>query len=242
MVRSVFLPPTQAIFRRAAKSLPPNPVGRHDPHLAIRRAAPLPAQKLFGHHRVSSNERFCSRKGIPMSRLGFVFRSIVCAILLSAIVALAKPPVTPLSSPVPPAVRAAQKLFVSNAGADSGLFPHPFSGDPNRPYDQFYAALKATGQFQLVDDPSDADLVLELQLAAPNGPSEGSKAKGASDPLPMFRLVVYDRKTHYVLWALTESVEGAVGQKAHERNFDSALKALLEDFELLTGKAPAANH
>jgi len=177
-----------------------------------------------------------------MNRIESGFRTVVCAALLAATAAIAQQPATAGPGPVPPAILNAKKIFVSNAGADSGLFPSPFSGNPDRGYNQLYAGLKAFGQYELVTDPSAADLVLELQLAAPNGPSEGSKAKGASDPLPMFRLVVYDRKTHYVLWALTESVEGAVGQKAHERNFDSALKALLEDFELLTGKAPAANH
>ena len=31
---------------------------------------------------------------------------------------------------------------------------------------------------------------------APYGPSNADKQKGASDPLPMFRLVIYDIKTH----------------------------------------------
>jgi hypothetical protein len=107
---------------------------------------------------------------------------------------------------------------------------------------QFYAALKATGQFELVADPGEADMVLELQLIAPNGPSEGSKQKGASEPLPMFRLVVYDRKTRYALWTLTRSIQIAYLQKTHDRNFDSALSALLLDFETLTSKAPTAAH
>lgn len=91
-------------------------------------------------------------------------------------------------------------------------------------------------------DPANADLVLELQLTAPNGPSNPNKQSGASDPLPMLRLVVYDRKTHYVLWAFTESIEIAFLQKTHDRNFDDALTAVLVDFETLTGKPPAALH
>jgi hypothetical protein len=55
----------------------------------------------------------------------------------------------------------------------------------------------------------------------------------------MLRLVVYDRKTHYVLWAFTESIEIAFLQKTHDRNFDDALTAILVDFEALTGKPPA---
>ncbi len=142
--------------------------------------------------------------------------------------------------PVPPAIGAAKRVFISNAGSDSGLFPEPFSGDPDRAYGQFYAKLKAAGDYELVKDPSLADLVLELQLTAPNGPSRGSKQNGAADPLPMFRLVVYDRKTHYVLWAFTESIEFAFLQKTHDKNFDKALDAIAMDFEMVAGKSPAA--
>lgn len=142
---------------------------------------------------------------------------------------------------MPPAIRAARKIFVSNAGSDSGLFPEPFSGDPDRPYNEFYAALKAAGQYQLVNDPSDADLVLELRLFAPNGPTNPNKQNGASDPLPMVRLVVYDRKTHYTLWALTESVEQAFLQKTHDRNLDNAIKAIVADFERVSGAKPLSS-
>ena len=39
----------------------------------------------------------------------------------------------------------------------------------------------------------------------------------------MLRLSVIDRKTHYTLWALTESIDPANLQKTHDRNFDFAL-------------------
>jgi hypothetical protein len=139
---------------------------------------------------------------------------------------------------VPPAIRAAKTIFVSNAGADSGLFPQPFSGDTDRAYNQLYSALKADGHFKLVTDPTIADLVLEIQLIAPQGPSEPSKQKGASDPHPMFRLTVY--KDHYLLWTITESVDFALLQKTHDRNFDEALSAVLANFLQIAGKSPAA--
>jgi hypothetical protein len=110
----------------------------------------------------------------------------------------------------------------------------------NRGYNQLYAGLKASGKYQLVDDPGEADLVLELQLTAPNGPTNGSKVNGASNPVPMFRLVVFDRKTHFVLWALSQSIDIAFLQKTHDRNFDDALNAILLEFESLSGKAAAA--
>jgi hypothetical protein len=166
-------------------------------------------------------------------------RALTVVLLLSAALAVAQNSAPPPSGPVPPAIRNAKKIFVSNAGADSGLFPHPFSGNPDRPYDQFYDALAATGHYKMVRDPREADLVLELRLTAPDGPQNADKQKGASDPLPMFRLVIYDAGTHYVLWAFTESVDIAYLQKSHDRNFDDALQAILHDFESLSGKSPA---
>jgi hypothetical protein len=138
---------------------------------------------------------------------------------------------------IPPAIRSAGKIFISNAGADSGLFPKPFSGNTDRAYNQFFAALKAAGLFELVSDPSEADLVLELQLLAPTGPSNADKQKGASEPVPELRLTVYDRKSHYILWTLSESIGVALLQKTHDRNFDDALSALLFDFLRLAGKS-----
>ena len=168
---------------------------------------------------------------------------VVWAVLIGACSAMAQQAVPVAAGPVPPAVAAAKKIFVSNAGADSGLFPSPFSGDQSRGYSQLYAGLKATGRYQLVADPANADLVLELQLTSPSGSTRSmsvNKVNGASDPVPMFRLVVYDAKTHFILWALTQSIEVAVLQKTHDRNFDDALNFILLEFESLSGKAPAS--
>jgi hypothetical protein len=168
------------------------------------------------------------------------FFPLLCAAFLFAAPGNAQTPPPAVSlAPVPPALLNAKTAFLSNAGADSGLFPHPFSGDPDRPYNQFYAAMQTWGHYQLVADPSEADIVFELQLIAPPGPTSGNKVNGASDPVPMFRLVIYDRKTHYVLLALTESITVAFLQKTHDNNFDQALLAILLDLKRVTG-APAA--
>jgi hypothetical protein len=166
----------------------------------------------------------------------------LCSALLAASAAYAQQPAPAPTAPIPPAILAAKKIFVSNAGGDSGLFPSPFSGDPSRGYNQLYAALKNNNQFELVADPEQADLVLELSLTAPNGPTSGSKVYGAANPVPMFRLVVYDAKTHFILWAFTQSIDIAFLQKTHDRNFDDALTALLLEFESLAGRAQAVTH
>jgi hypothetical protein len=176
-----------------------------------------------------------------MLKIHLGFYSALSAVLLAATAAAQQPAYTE-AGPVPPAITTARTIFVSNAGSDSGLFPEPFTGDPNRAYTELCAALKASGKHELVSDPAQADLVLEIQLTAPNGPTRGSKVNGASDPVPMFRLVIYDRKTHYVLWALTESIEIAFLQKTHDRNFDDALTALVSDFERVSAKQTAVAH
>jgi hypothetical protein len=179
-----------------------------------------------------------------MSRVSAGFRITICAAILGAIALSAQTPSpsSPLmhGGPIPPAILNAKTIFVANAGADGGMFPHPFSGDPSRGYSQLFAALQDRGEYQLVADPSLADLVLELRLIAPYGPTNPNKINGAADPLPAFHLVIYDRKSHYVLWALTESIDVALIQKTHDRNFDEALSNLVSDFEALT-HPPAAH-
>jgi hypothetical protein len=180
-----------------------------------------------------------------MSKIRAIFSLSICAAVMQAAFAVAQNPglpgAAPAPGPVPPALFNAKTIFVANAGADGGLFPHPFSGDPNRGYDQFFAALQGSGQYQLVPDPSQADLVLELRLTAPYGPTNANKVNGAADPLPAFRLMIFDRKSHFVLWSLTESIEVAVLQKTHDRNFDEAVVNLVSDFEAVTHRPPVAS-
>ncbi len=140
---------------------------------------------------------------------------------------------------MPPLIFTAKRVFVSNAGADSGLFPHPFSGNADRAYNQFYGAVQGWGRYELVAEPGDAELVFELQLLGPSGPANPDKKKGASDPLPMFRLAIIDGRTHFVLWAMTESIAAANLQKTHDHNFDEALGTLMVDLKKLAARSPA---
>lgn len=171
-----------------------------------------------------------------MTRL--LIRASLAASLLLATAALAQQIPPGATGPVPAAIVSARTIFISNGGSDSGLFPSPFSGDQDRPYNQFYKALQADSHYQLVSDPSQSDLVLELRLLAPYGPSNPNKAQGASDPEPQFRLEIYDRRTHYVLWTLTQSIRWAILQKTHDHNFDDALTELVKAFEALGQTQP----
>jgi hypothetical protein len=142
-----------------------------------------------------------------------------------------------ISAPVPAALIAAHTAFLSNAGEDAGLFPHPFTGGQDRGYGYAYNALKEGGRFHLVDSPAEADVVLELSLNAPTGSLSGNKVAGVADPLPTFKLTVYDRASHYILWTVMQTIDPAALQKTHDRNFDVALDLLLK--QLMTAAGPA---
>jgi hypothetical protein len=144
--------------------------------------------------------------------------------LFSTIAGLAQQPATTPPGPVPSAILAAKKIFISNFGASSALY----SGGQDRAYNQLYAALQISGFFEMVSDPSDADLVLELQISD-SGPNFAT-----------FKLLIYDRKTHFLLWTLLEPISVCNRQKTCDSNFDEALLVLLLNFEKLAGKAPGA--
>jgi len=167
-----------------------------------------------------------------------VLRGMLCLVFATALMPGAmRAQMLPQPAPFP-AKLLGKTVFLSNAGADSGLFPSPFSGGASRAYDYLYAALKKDGTYTLVNDPAAADLVFEIRVTAPSGPQNPSKVNGASDPLPMARLVVYDRPTHYILWADTQSVDVALLQKTHDANFDRALDRLLIDLKSVATPNP----
>jgi hypothetical protein len=163
-----------------------------------------------------------------------MFHRVLLLVIVSAsLIATAQ---TPADVTIPVPILNAKTVFLANGGADGGLFPEPFSGDPNRGYFTLLAQLKSAGKYELVSDPSHADLVIDIQLTAPNGPHQGSKQLGAADPLPFFKLVIYDARTHFALWTITEPVEWAMLQKTHDRNFDDAVTRLSADIHALSQK------
>jgi len=169
-----------------------------------------------------------------MHPLGFMSRLAAATALVLVVAPALQAQSQPAQIGVPAAILNAKSVFVSNAGSDAGLFPEPFSGDPNRPYFSFVAGLQHVQKYELAPDPSQADLVMEIHLLAPTGPQNNSKQLGGADFLPFFKLTIYDRKTHYVLWTITEPIEFAFLQKTHDKNFDIALSHLVDDVQALS--------
>lgn len=161
-----------------------------------------------------------------MNRIGFGLRFAACILAIFPLSALAQQPATNPPGPVPQPILAAKSIFLTNSASFRGLY----TGEPNRAYDQFYGELQGAGVFQLVGNPSDADLVLELQVADA-GPGAAS-----------FKLLIYDRKTHFLLWTLLEPIKACARPKSCDTNFDDSLLALLMNFVKLTGRAPGSIH
>jgi hypothetical protein len=66
-------------------------------------------------------------------------------------------------------VTAAKTIFLSNGGGNN-YFNGEIPGGPNASYNQLYASLQHWGHFQLVDSPTQADLIFQIHGAelAPN--------------------------------------------------------------------------
>lgn len=139
-------------------------------------------------------------------------------------------------APVPAQIIAAKKIFISNAESEDALFPGMFSGGPDRPYNQFYAAMKTWGRYELVSAPAEADLVFEIRFVAPIGAVSVTNGSGGSSHDPQFKLAILDTKTHFSLWSLTEHVHSAFLHSTHDKNFDQALTNLVDDVKVLNGQ------
>jgi hypothetical protein len=160
---------------------------------------------------------------------------LTVAILGLVQVLSAQQPKGPAPAPVPPQIAAAQKVFISNAGGESFetvIDQTVFNGGPDRPYNQFYPAMKDWGRYELVSSPADADLVLEVSWVLTD--------TGLKLPvLGQLRLVVIDPRTHVTLWNLTEYVRGAMLLGNRDKNFDQAMNTLVARMKSLT-TSPAA--
>jgi hypothetical protein len=143
----------------------------------------------------------------------------------------------PAAAPVPPQIAAARSIFIANAGGeslDTVTDQTVFHGGPDRPYNELYAAMQAWGHYQIVSSPAAADLIFQI--------SWNLRDTGLKLPvLGELRLVVIDPKTNVTLWSLTEYVRGAVLLGNRDKNFDSAMTAIVNRMKALGVPAAAPN-
>lgn len=134
----------------------------------------------------------------------------------------------PAPAPLPAQILSAQKIFISNAGGEMdpntkqvGEYPRL----PDRPYNQFYVALKSWGRYQVVSAPAEADLIFEIGFGASQ--FAGTEAVGK------FQLRIRDPESNALLWAFTEYVQGAILLGNREKNFDQGVATIMADVKRL---------
>jgi hypothetical protein len=163
--------------------------------------------------------------------------SIVLAIALVAAPALqAQQPNGAPAAPVPAPIITGKTAFISNAGMDSmsvAVFRN--AGDPDQPYNDFYAAMKSWGRYKLVANPADADLVFEIRFTAPI--TDFGKVTTYD---PQLDLTILDAKTHFTLWSLTEPVNGAMRKETWEKNVARGMTNVMNDLKKLSAQPLAA--
>jgi hypothetical protein len=167
-------------------------------------------------------------------KLRLCLGSTVAAMLATAVWAQIQQAGAP-AAPVPTQIASAKKVFISNMGIDTIsalVFRRELA--ENKPYNEFYAAVKAGGRYQLVDSPADADLVYEIGFAMP--------IVSAGEPTayqPQFNLSIVDARTHFRLWTLLAPVNRAIGRLTPDKNFAAGMTNLMEDLKKLSVRADA---
>jgi hypothetical protein len=176
---------------------------------------------------------------LKIVRLGMY--GIVLAIALAAAPAMqAQQPNGTPAAPVPAPILTGKTAFISNAGMDAmsvSVFRN--AGDPDQPYNEFYAAMKSWGRYKLVANPADADLVFEIRFTAPL--TDCGKLTTYD---PQLDLTIVDAKTHFTLWSLTEPVNGAMRKETWKKNVTQGTASLINDVKKLSAQplaTPAAN-
>lgn len=146
---------------------------------------------------------------------------LALAVLFVSALMAQQPPDVPVA-PVPTQILDGKKAFISN-GESTG-----HTGIPDLTYNEFYAAMKERGRYELVPTPSEADVVLEVRFTAAVGPETHEDV----------RLVILDPKTHVTLWSFFEEVHPAARAATERKNFDEAVSTLVADLKKLV--APVA--
>ena len=152
------------------------------------------------------------------STLGHIF----LAVAMIAVPALsAQQPAQP-AAPVPVQIVSGRKVFISNGGSDvSSQYSFRLYGLPAQVYGPFYSAMQNWGHYELVATPGEADLVFQI--------------KSSNTPTSYFQLeaAIFDARTHFLLWSVSEPVNIANRKATWAKNFNKAMDTLMDDLKEL---------
>jgi hypothetical protein len=175
-------------------------------------------------------------------------RTLRTPLLLAAfallIPALHAQPTPSPRGPVPTPIATAHKIFIANGGMDAFSLQafEELGLNGTDAYDAIYTAVKSWGQPELVAAPADADLVLVVRFTAPLVGEGGgwSFQHIFANTKWQFQtqVTLYDAKTHFPLWTLTQPVRPANLKGTWRKNIASANAALAGDLKSLLPPTP----
>jgi hypothetical protein len=168
----------------------------------------------------------------------FITRAVL---LISVLTGLAAAQTKLVPGPIPTQITTAKKVFIANAGGDEPGIDEPiFSGGIDRSYNQFYAAMKSAGRYDIVGSPAEADLLFEIRFTVNTTTTKVFQGDSIGASLdPQFRLEIRDPRTNALLWAFTEHVQWAILPGNRNRNFDQASARIVTDVLALATRAVA---
>ena len=150
---------------------------------------------------------------------------------------VATPPNYDLSKdgPIPAELAHPGSIFVANGSSDIARFSYTFTGDSSRAYAEFYNALKATGRYQLVGQPDQADLVVEVKTSSRSMFGYNGGDNSASQPC--LRVTVTDRRTDVAIWSMIQPIDFAFFHKNRDKAFERAMRRIVTEFEAFSNVA-----
>jgi hypothetical protein len=157
---------------------------------------------------------------------------------LFSFAAAQQPTVASLAAPVPAQILTGQKVFISNAGYDAvSRAAFDRAHEPNRPYNDLYAAMKKWGRYELASAPADADLVFAIRFT-----SRIDSCDKITSYQPELELTIFDTKSHFALWTITEPVAGAMRKSTWDHNFDQGVTALIDELKVIAGTSTSGSN
>jgi hypothetical protein len=135
-------------------------------------------------------------------------------------------------APMPAQFASAKKVFISNGGTEGTLVDYltACTGSPDGFYNQFHAAMKSWGRYQLVGAPADADLIFEIHLDQGDPPTS----------YPEFRVTIFDPQTHVRLWTVSKEFALAVRAATKRKEYSQTMSVFLDEVKKATTQTTAA--
>jgi hypothetical protein len=134
---------------------------------------------------------------------------------------------TPPAVPVPSQISTAHTAFLASGGAPgAGRNENLMTG---LTYTGVYQALAKSGHYQLTAAPAEAEISMTIAIRD----QVTSVSQGTSYDAFFLRLEISDTKTHTLLWAIDEPIQGAFREKTFQKNLDASITLLITDLNLL---------